>query len=228
MAVFSDDFSTRDLGIGAPIGWTLQWDSLAAEWEVLSESGAIGAQVLRGTGSDLKHRGISLDAALTSANGQLLAKVKVGNTTGWAGLLTCRGSGNAGSETGVYGGFYNGKCLIYQNTSSSYAELAQASFSYTAGAYYWLRFKAISTNLSLKAWAVGTSEPFEWTVTASDATVTSSGWFGLMHFDGGSTIVDYLASDSETTIDIPVPSVTPSALSDTKHSRLVVCLDLRF
>jgi hypothetical protein len=82
--------------------------------------------------------------------------------------------------------------VIYrQLTDSTYSSLNNAAMSLAADTWYWVRFRANGTNLSLKVWADGGAEPGPWTVTTTDSTHTR-GFTGLKKYaPTGSFWCDY-------------------------------------
>ena len=95
--------------------------------------------------------------------------------------------------------------------------LAETAFTFTAGTSYNVRFKIIGTSLSVKVWT-GSSEPSNWTLTATDATYTS-GRAALTqdNWDTGQaknvTFDDYVLTNGLPLSDAGYPS-TPSTAFD--------------
>lgn len=76
-----------------------------------------------------------------------------------------------------YGVLTGGNTLAIGRDNSGFSTLASASFSYSAGTAYWLRFNITGTTLKLRGWADGSAEPQNtWNVTTTDATFASGGY----------------------------------------------------
>jgi hypothetical protein len=67
---------------------------------------------------------------------------------------------------------------IHKVVGGSVTQLATASFTTTAGASYWIRFRIVGTNLFAKVWADGGAEATSWLLSTTDSAL-SSGGFGL-------------------------------------------------
>lgn len=88
-----------------------------------------------------------------------------------------------------YGVLVGGVARIGKDVSGTFTTLASTSVTYTTSNFYWLRFNLVSTTLRLKFWQDGSSEPTSWTVTTTDASL-SSGGYGLGSDATGSTSFD--------------------------------------
>jgi hypothetical protein len=107
-----------------------------------------------------------------------------------------------------YGVLTGGNTLAIGMDNSGFSTLASASFSYSAGTAYWLRFQVIGTTLKLRGWADGGSEPGTWNVTKTDSTFASGG-FGLASDSGSATNTQFdslTITDGATTGTTNVPS----------------------
>ena len=112
--------------------------------------------------------------AKTSAPVEVLVRVTPADTTSNTGCI-----GRYVDANDFYYGVLNaGSAVIGKDVAGGFSTLASATFSYSAGTAYWLRFRLVSTNLYFKAWQDGATEPGTWTVTATDSSLASGG-FGL-------------------------------------------------
>jgi hypothetical protein len=97
--------------------------------------------------------------------------------------------------------------------------LVSIPFDFTANTEYMIRLRANSTNLSAKVWAYGDSEPTEWTLTASDSSLTASGWSGVFNFFSTTHSTDFvgIGTNGDTapvfTVEAAIQSVTPLPIS---------------
>jgi len=73
-----------------------------------------------------------------------------------------------------YKAYLDGASLVLQKkVNGTTTTIASVAFTATAGASYNIRFRAVGTTLTVKAWAAGTTEPTAWTITAADSTFTT-------------------------------------------------------
>lgn len=155
---------------------------------------------------------ISSNEGVNSANGGSfsVARIGSGTATGTEVLVRCQPADTT-SDIGTiarfvdannfyYGVFEAGKALIGKDVSGTFTTINSVAFSYSTSNFYWLRFNLVGTNLKLKIWQDGTGEPGSWTVTTTDASL-SSGGYGLGSDAVGSTNFDHLTvTDAATAV----------------------------
>ena len=116
---------------------------------------------------------------------EVLAKVRTaGNASTNRARVFVRHDGGSG-WTGTsgpdmyYAGLRQGSLLeIAKIEDGSFSTLTNATFSYSANTWYWIRIRCEGTTLKVRVWADGDSEPSEWLLQASDDNLLS-GYVGL-------------------------------------------------
>ena len=93
--------------------------------------------------------------------------------------------------------------LISLTLSGTDSYLASTSFTVNDGTDYWLSAEAIGSDLALKFWEVGSSEPVAPLLSASDSTLTL-GQIGLATYHWGSDAV--LSASFDDVHFVPEPS----------------------
>lgn len=128
-----------------------------------------------------------------------------------------------------YGVLVGGVARIGKDVSGTFTTLASTSVTYTASNFYWLRFNLVSTTLRLKFWQDGSGEPSSWTVTTTDASLSSGGYglgsdaTGNTSFDGmtvtnapGTRTITPVTSALKTTNTRTVPDTTALKTTNTR------------
>ena len=80
--------------------------------------------------------------------------------------------------------------VIQKRLNGTYATLKDTSFKADANTNYSVRFQAVGTTLSAKAWRANSSEPADWNVTVSDSSL-ASGYDGLRALPQAGNVVGY-------------------------------------
>lgn len=90
---------------------------------------------------------------------------------------------------------------IYKVSSGTFTQLSTSSFTWAASTAYRIRFQTQGTNLRLKVWIDGNSEPGSWTTTATDSTFSSAAKYGPAGAPSGGNIffTFYQATDIAST-----------------------------
>src|SRR5207302_11230376 len=83
------------------------------------------------------------------------------------------------------------------------------AFTPKLNAFYWLRFQLQGTNVNLKEWAYGTSEPAAWTWSGTSSGITTAGQMGLYTYAAAGTPVQF-DTFSVIAVGNPVPNSTIS------------------
>lgn len=84
------------------------------------------------------------------------------------------------------GGLY----LQRHDSGSTYATLANTTYTATVGSKHWVRFECVGNRIRLKAWAYGAPEPGAWSLTATDSTYPRAGKAHLGITTGNSTATE--------------------------------------
>lgn len=88
-----------------------------------------------------------------------------------------------------------------------------ASFTYTAGATYRVRFRWQGSTLQAKIWPVAGSEPASWMVDTSDASVTAAGTLHLASTSGATAAARTTTWDNLVVTDLDAGTVVAAAAS---------------
>jgi hypothetical protein len=103
-------------------------------------------------------------------------RLKISNTGDSVGIF-CRSDGTAQN---FYRAFAQNTTLTLSKTVAGVTtSLATTAITFNTGTFYWIRLRVIGNGLSARWWADGSSEPTNWTLTATDTAVSSSGRVGV-------------------------------------------------
>jgi hypothetical protein len=124
----------------------------------------------------------------TIKDGELLYKWQWPSIAGIARIndLRFRAQDATDNNTYVFGTSHAGSGL-YRRVSDVSTTLISTAWTPSAGVWYWYRLRFVGSSFSVRWWADGTSEPAEWSLTATDTTYT----------DGSITIVTSNASTAQ-------------------------------
>lgn len=179
MSQYWTDFSEYSIG-----GFPSDWDSIGTNtpnWAVESDTMYEGGQGLHYLGS-----GSSRDSLYwEDTAGTEVEVVALTKTTG--GYPAYNGEYGAtirtqSSETTLYnGGFVDTSAgeAIKSDIDNNSTSLASGSESASGDVWYWMRFRVNQSDLKLRIWQKGNSEPSTWDLTATDSNITSSGYAGF-------------------------------------------------
>ena len=142
----------------------------------------------------------------TTADANGLVRFSVASTTDTAGIIL-REQSNGNMYLGRYDGA--GHLQFEYRIGSSWTHVSLVAFTPTANTFYWMRFQVQSTNVSLKAWAYGTTEPVGWSWSGTASGITSAGQMGLYAYAGTGTPVQF-DSLTVSAVGNPVPNSTIS------------------
>jgi len=118
-----------------------------------------------------------------------------------------------------YGVLSGGNLVIGVNNAGTFTTLRSVGFTYSAGSAYWLRFRLVSTSLSLKAWADGSGEPGSFQATITDSAISSAGGFGLGSDSSSATNTQF---DSLTVTNAPeLRTILDTAALKTTNTRTI-------
>lgn len=211
MATFFDTFNTGTIG-SAPTGWTQRWRDPNI---TLQADGA--ARVARLSQAVAGRSRITLDAAGSFQNGEILARVRIDGTfaTGSAAWLSAKIGGAATTETSVdVFILQDGNLVINRYIGGVSTELVRALHGINIAQYFWIRFQFNGTLARARVWEDGASEPGTWTVSVADmgSIATTSGFCGI----GGvgiappNILYDYFAVADTAGEAAPPPPVAPA------------------
>jgi hypothetical protein len=128
----------------------------------------------------------------TTTAQEALVKLRLGDNDG-------RGPGVALRHT--MNGTIESAYVAYLRSNTDQAEMnafvngtwvfvAAAPFPSEPNVWYWLRFRAAGSALTMRVWADGTAEPATWTVTGTNATLTAGG-VGLYTYETNTVTYDH-------------------------------------
>ena len=206
----------------APTGWS-PLGSLGIN-KVVLETGSIGGKVLELANSTL-FRALSLDRIQEDINDDdveilFKASAQINNTSNLEMFGLLRGSGTSSSlSNGYMGGLINGMVRIYRISSGTATSIGSTNKSWSTNTYYWVRFRANGTDLKIKFWEDGQSEPSTWDVEVTDSNYESGlVGVGVNNYIGRKTKYDAvgIGTNSETAPSEDVLDVETNAASDIK------------
>jgi PKD repeat protein len=141
-------------------------------------------------------------STIADANGVVrFSTAASGNTAG----IILRAQPNGNMYLARYDGA--GHLQFEYRIGTSWSHISLVSFTPTVNTFYWLRFQLQGTNVSLKAWAYGTSEPASWNWSGTSSGITGAGQMGLYGYAGAGTPVQF-DTFSVSAVGNPVPNST--------------------
>lgn len=113
--------------------------------------------------------------------------------------------------------------VIGKIVSGTETDLFTTTFTVSTATFYWIRFRAVGSNLYAKAWADGSSEPSSWTLTGTDSSITSAGGYGLtINASSTATTWDFdsfTATDATTVYAFSTRAVIKTQVTDSFKTR---------
>jgi hypothetical protein len=92
-----------------------------------------------------------------------------------------------GSETGYIAYLHNQTVNIDSVSSDTRTSIASTAFSYGANQFCWIRLICQGTTISATVWLDGNAEPGTPTLSATNATISAAGKYGIFASNGGGT-----------------------------------------
>jgi PKD repeat protein len=159
--------------------WT-QESGTASSTSVAGDEGTIS----NSSSSDFEILGSS-----TAANDNGLVRFSIGAANDTAGIILGYQS-NGTMNLARFGG--GGNLEFMTGESGSWTVVDNTSVSVSVNTFYWLRFEVQGSNVYLKLWADGTTEPSSWTWSGtSTATITTAGTMGLYGWASSGSPVEF-------------------------------------
>jgi hypothetical protein len=164
-----------------PEGWASQWDANVTALVTAQASLPSGQGPLIDKTVAVGDSFFAWETGGSFEDGEILALIRPNadsGTTDNAFGLIIRGSGNNVTKTGYRAALNSAtagsrdRIEISKWVNGTFTFLANATFSWSTGTNYWMRFRARGTSLRVKVWAENTTEPSSWTVTTTDSDVT--------------------------------------------------------
>ena len=166
------------------VGWTGRWHSTSPKtyFQVLYEQSSKG--LLHGLYTISSRFAMSWDEVDSDAERQdieILVRVQSTVSDSFQAYLIGRGSGTSTSETAYVGmlNFDSNQLEIFKFDNATYTQIATASMTLNADTWYWARLRINGSDLKLRVWADGDSEPGTWDISTTDTAITGDGWAGL-------------------------------------------------
>jgi len=189
-----DDFESYALGSGLPSGGSELYsgnDGVAS----IEEDGTDGPHFLRLSSDTTDDRFfVVLDEVGDEPDVEVYAEVRYSNATASFQVtpVILRASGSAGSENAYRYGIQRDSgggefSAIQEYISGSSGGVNFVAKTWSDGVWYSVLAQAIGTDLRVKFWERGTTEPSSWDVTAVDSALTS-GRVGLNVFNAANDL----------------------------------------
>lgn len=140
----------------------------------------------------------------TTADANGLVRFSVAASTDTAGVIL-RAQSNGNLYLGRYDGA--GHLQFEYRIGTTWTHVSLVSFTPAMNTFYWLRFMVQGTNVNLKAWAYGTSEPASWNWSGVSSGITGAGLMGVYGYAGVGTPVQF-DTFSVSAVGNPVPNST--------------------
>jgi PKD repeat protein len=159
--------------------WT-QESGTASSTSVAGDEGTIS----NSSSSDFEILGSS-----TAANANGLVRFSIGAASDTAGIILGYQS-NGTMNLARFGG--GGNLEFMTGESGSWTVVENATVSVSVNTFYWLRLEVQGSNVYLKLWPDGTTEPSSWTWSGtSTATITTAGTMGLYGWAASGAPVEF-------------------------------------
>ena len=140
----------------------------------------------------------------TTADANGVVRFSVASSTDTAGIIL-RAQSNGNMYLGRYDGA--GHLQFEYRIGTSWTHVSLVAFTPAVNTFYWLRFELQGTNVSLKAWPYGTTEPAAWNWSGTSSGITTAGQMGLYSYAGSGTPVSF-DTFSVVAVGNPVPNST--------------------
>jgi len=178
--------------------------SSGTPWAPASSSLSIAANegVVNSTASSIYE--LLGTSTVSDANG--LVRFSVGAASDTAGIIL-RGQTNGNMYLARYDGA--GHLQFEYRVGTTWTHVSTLAFTPTLGSFYWLRFQLQGSNVNMKVWAYGTTEPAAWTWSGTSSGITGPGQIGLYAYSAPGTPVQF-DTFSVTAVGNPIPNSTIS------------------
>ena len=130
----------------------------------------------------------------------------MGAASDTAGIIL-RGQTNGNMYLARYDGA--GHLQFEYRVGTTWTHVSTLAFTPTLGSFYWLRFQLQGSNVNMKVWAYGTTEPAAWTWSGTSSGITAPGQIGLYAYSAPGTPVQF-DTFSVTAVGNPIPNSTIS------------------
>jgi len=140
--------------------------------------------------------------------------VRFASTNGseMAGMIL-RGQPNGNMDLVRYNG--SGQLAFMVKSGGSWiVNQSIAAFTASAGTFYWLRFEVQGSNVYVKVWPSGATEPSAWSWSGTSSTITSAGSMGLYAYASTGTSVEFDSFSVAQAIAAPANSAIAGTLTD--------------
>ncbi len=174
--------------------------SNGAPWAPATASLSIAANegVINSTASSV----YEMLGTATTADANGLVRFSTASTTNTFGIIL-RAQPNGNMYLGRYDGA--GHLQFEYRIGTSWTHVSLVSFNPTPNTFYWLRFQLQGTNVNIKVWAYGTTEPAAWNWSGTSTGITGAGQMGLYSYAGAGTPVQ-VDTYSVAAVGNPVPN----------------------
>src|ERR1017187_10084461 len=136
----------------------------------------------------------------TAGYGNGLVRFSIQASTDTAGIIL-RDQSNGNMYLARYDG--TGNIAFMYRISGAWTTVAKVAFPITLKQFYWLRFVVQGSNVMLKAWPYGTTEPSTWTLSTTSSGISAAGEMGLYGWAAAGAPVEF---DS---FSVTAPSTSP-------------------
>lgn len=161
-------------------GTWAQESGTASSTSVAGDEGTIS----NSSSSDFEILGTS-----TAANANGLVRFSIGAASDTAGIILGYQS-NGTMNLARFDG--SGHLELMTGESGSWTVVENTSVSVSVNTFYWLRFEVQGSNVYLKLWPDGTTEPSSWTWSGtSTSTITTAGTMGLYGWAASGASVEF-------------------------------------
>jgi len=123
-----------------------------------------------------------------------------------------RASGLTAARTGYFAFLHPlGDVIgIQKYVSATSTTISSIAKTITVGTAYLARFRVNGSDLKLKVWADGDSEPASWDIETTDTAISAAGWAGLGKYSISTQYIDWVAfSTAGETASLPPNSIEP-------------------
>lgn len=129
-----------------------------------------------GTISNSSSSDYEILGSATAADANGLVRFSVGAANDTAGIiLRYESAGNM--DLARFGGSGNLEFMV--QSGGTWTIVENTSVSVSVNTFYWLRFEVQGSNVYLKLWPYGTTEPSSWTWSGTSSVITGAGTMGL-------------------------------------------------
>jgi hypothetical protein len=182
-----------------------------------------GGGVLTVAGGELKATGISANTpdmmhlgSVTAVDAEGLYRFAYGVATGEYAGIALRVTSWTSATMYVARHDDVGNFTIDKWVAGTKTNLFTSAVALTPGTFYWIRFRAQGSGLSIRWWTDGSGEPGTWNGTATDTSITAAGAMGFRVYAGNAAAIQIDSVRFTNPDQRTIPATIASSITGTR------------